>query len=184
MRGKTEDFSNLLNKTISDKAIGELMLAKTALEEKHEQIDKKEKSIRELQKKNRKLESELEKVREILSDIEETQRKNNAENFNKSSEEIIRDIIQIISRYDHICSSKNGNNGITMLVENILGLFVKEYGLEIIDGPADEVDPEIHQVVEVVTRDEENAGIVRLARGYKVGEKILYPMKVKVIKTE
>ena len=71
-----------------------------------------------------------------------------------------------------------------MLVENILGLFVKEYGLEIIDGPADEVDPEIHQVVEVVTRDEESAGIVRLARGYKVGEKILYPMKVKVIKTE
>ena len=182
MREKTEDFSNLLNKTISDKAIGELMLAKTALEEKHEQIDKKEKSISELQKKNRKLEAELEKARKMLSEIEDTQRKNNAGGLDKGSEEIIREVIQILSRYDHACGSENGNNEVSMLVENILGLFVKGYGLEIIDGPADEVNPEIHQVVEVVTGDEDNAGIVRLARGYKVGEKILSPMKVKVIK--
>ena len=54
------------------------------------------------------------------------------------------------------------------------------YGLEIIDGPADEVDPKIHQVVEVANG--EKGDVVMLARGYKVGEKILSPMKVRVIK--
>jgi molecular chaperone GrpE (heat shock protein) len=184
MREKTEDFSNLLSKTISDKAIGELMLAKNALEEKHEQIDKKEKSIRQLQKKNRKLEAELEKAREMLSVIKETQRNTESEEPHKGSDAVIRDIIYIISRYDHAFSSENGNTELRMLVENILELLVKEYGLEIIDDPADTVDPEIHQVIEVVTGDEDDAGIVRLARGYKVGDKILSPMKIKVIKAD
>ncbi len=177
-----DDFFNILNKTISDKAIGELMLAKTALEEKHEQIDKKDKSIKELQGKNRKLGAELEEVREMLSDIEETQRANDVEDFNKGTEAVINDIIQIISRYDHACGSENPNTEVRMLVENILELLVNGYGLEIIDGPVDEVDPAIHQVVEVITGDEGDAGIIRLARGYMIGKKILSPMKVKVIK--
>lgn len=180
MREKMGDFSNLLNKTLSDNAIGELMLAKTALEEKHEQIDKKEKSIRELHKKNRKLEAELEEARDMLSDIEETQRANDVADFSKGTEAVINDIIEIISRYDHVCGSENPNNELCKMVENILEIFVNGHGLEIIDGPADEVDPKIHQVVEVTTG--KKGDVVMLARGYKVGEKILSPMKVRVIK--
>ena len=184
MRDKKEGFSDLLNKTISDKAIGELMLAKTALEEKYEQIDKKDKSIKELQKKNKKLEAELDELRETLLEIEDTKKKESAGDFNKGTEAVIGDILQILSKYDSACSGGSGKRELTMLIENILDLLVNRYGLEVIDGPVDEVDPAVHHVVEVISGDEEDAGIVTLARGFKLGEKIIAPMKVKVIKTE
>jgi molecular chaperone GrpE (heat shock protein) len=183
MRKKNEGFSDLLNKTISDRAIGELMLAKTALEEKYEQIDKKEKLIKELQKKNKKLEAELEKLKATLFEIEETQKTDETGGFNKGSETVIKDLLQILSKYDSACCAGDSNGELTMLVDSILDLFIKRYGLDVIDGPVDEVDPVKHQVVEVIKGKEKEAGVVRLARGFRMGEKIITPMKVKVIKT-
>jgi molecular chaperone GrpE (heat shock protein) len=97
---------------------------------------------------------------------------------------VVIDILKIISKYETAGGVIECKSELIMLIDNIIDLLVSRYGLEVIDGPAADVDPAIHQVVEVINSDKENSGIVRLARGYRMGKKIIMPMKVRVIKNE
>ncbi len=179
-----KDLEGLLRKTISDKAIGELMFARTALEEKHELIDNKDRIIRELMQKNRDIEADLKEVKAVLSDMEEMEKSNEENSYNRGIEAVIGDILHILVRYEAVCNTKSKSNEMKMLIEGIFNLLEKQYGLEIMDGAPAEIDPEIHQVIEVIAGKGKGRKIIQLSKGYRIGKKILSPMKLKVIEKD
>lgn len=174
-------IDGLLQRTISDKAIGELMLARTVLEEKHELIDRKDQIIRELMQKNRDIETELEEVKGVLSDMEEMEKNNEVDSYNSGIEAVIGDIIHNLAQYETVCNIKSESNEMKMLIDSIFHLLKERYGLEIIDGAPAEIDPELHQVIEVSAGQGDGREIIQLSKGYRIGKKILSPMKLKVM---
>ncbi len=179
-----KDLEGLLHKTISDKAIGELMLARTALEEKHELIDRKDHIIRELVQKNRDIEAELEELRGVLSEMEEMGKSKEVDSYNRGIVAVIGDILHIMVRYEAVCNVKNENDELNMLIEGIFHLLKERYGLEIMDGVPAEIDPELHRVIEVNAGQGKGREIIQLSKGYRIGKKILSPMKLKVIEKD
>ncbi|MCK5095166.1 MAG: nucleotide exchange factor GrpE [Spirochaetes bacterium] len=179
-----KDLEDLLHKTISDKAIGELMLARSALEEKHELIDRKDRIIRELMQKNRDIEADLKEVKAVLSDMEEMEKSNEVNSYNRGIEAVIGDILHILVRYEAVFNIKSESNEMKMLIEGIFNLLEKQYGLEIMDGAPAEIDPEIHQVIEVIAGKGKGREIIQLSKGYRIGKKILSPVKLKVIEKD
>ena len=146
----------------SDRAlIGEMMLAKTMLEEKNELIDRKDIAIRELETRLKQRDAELAEAGEELQRC-------------MGRMEIIGEVVRLAADYDQ--------SGTSNLASRLIRLFRDRYGLEVIDGAAEHIDPDVHRVIEVVRREERGeTGFEVLARGFKMNGKVIRPALVKVI---
>jgi molecular chaperone GrpE len=159
----------------SDRAlIGEMMLAKTMLEEKNELIDRKDIAIRELETRLKQRDAELaEAGEELQRSMQETEA--SCERAQRRGRmEIIGEVVRLAADYDQ--------SGTSNLASRLIRLFRDRYGLEVIDGAAEHIDPDVHRVIEVVRREERGeTGFEVLARGFKMNGKVIRPALVKVI---
>ncbi len=151
-------------------AIGEMMLAKTILEEKNDTIDQKDRSIRDLSCQLREMRQELEQSGRELAQSRQDARWQG-----------VREVLEEV--FCLVCDYRGGEGGAeNKLADRLIMMCREKYGLEVIDKTPDAVDPEIHQVVEVEQAAGPSTSIQVISKGFKVAGRLLKPMQVKVIK--
>ena len=182
--GNVQKDHRLIHKNIPKKILSELMLAKMTLEEKNELIEEKNRQILELRSREIDLISEMEFSKKSLHKYtkEINRERNKAQQL--GIQKVIEDIISILANYEFGLSlgSEFTTDINIKLSERLIGMLKEWYGVEIIDELPERIDPEIHQVIEVVDDPNMDSKIIRLSKGYRIGERVIRPMKVKVIK--
>ncbi len=149
--------------------IGEMMLAKTVLEEKNEQLEAKDLEIRELASRQRLL---LEEVEELKDELERSSREHaeaRREGRLEGAREVVEEVVGVLADW---------GPEEPKLAARLLAVLGKKHGLEVIDGLPRQLDPRLHRVLEVSQSTE--AGIQLLARGFRLGERVLRPALVRV----
>jgi molecular chaperone GrpE (heat shock protein) len=149
--------------------IAEMMLAKTVLEEKNELLARQERTIRELKETVRLLEEDL---KALLAERDRWQESGRQEGRSQVVVEAARMAGEYLGREDERWG----------LASRLIRNFAERYGLELIDQAAGTVDPELHQVVEVVEEPLQKPSVQILARGFRLGGKTVQPALVRVIK--
>lgn len=158
--------------------IGEMMLAKTMLEEKNELLDLKDRTIRELQTRYKQLRSELAETRQEHEDFARETEAIRDTAYDEGRREAISEVVRLAADYERTAASPE--SGIH-LFSRLIRLFREKYGLEVIEAAPERIDPEVHRVIEVVREPE--SGVSRLqvlAKGYRVDGKLVRPALVKV----
>ena len=106
-----------------------------------------------------------------------------------ASEDLIREIVPILDSFDLALKSvpegdktsewKQGVVFIKGQLEDVL----KNRGLEAIKAAGERFDPNIHDAVETVESDKESGMVIEeVQRGYRIGDRIVRPSRVKVSK--
>jgi molecular chaperone GrpE (heat shock protein) len=150
-------------------SIGEMMLAKTVLEEKNEALESKDRQIRELTGRLRRLSEEAAEQR---AEAERSGRRQ-AELLRSERLEGAREVLQSVVGF-----LADWGEAEPALAARLLALLGERHGLEVIDRVQGRLDPRLHRVLEV-QRDKEPGAEV-LAQGYRLGERVLRPAFVKV----
>ena len=150
--------------------IVEIMLAKAVLEEKNELLDKKERLIGELRSKQKELESELEQCKAEMSVTHKT-------GLQEGIHSIVEEVVRIAADYDSQDGGVSSN-----LASRLIRIFHERYGLEVLEGVPNGIDPEIHRVIELNHNPEVDSSIQVLSRGFKIAGKVIRPVLVKVIR--
>lgn len=151
--------------------IGEMMLAKTVLEEKNEILDRKDERIRELSSRERRLESELAEMREQL----EAAARGNDQEREAAYRRGIRKVAAEVALL--ALDGEDGSGGLSV---RLIRLLERDYGMEIIDRVALPVDPRVHHVIEVVQSHEAVPHAEVLAKGIVLNGTPVRPALVRV----
>ncbi|MFW6137537.1 MAG: nucleotide exchange factor GrpE [Spirochaetota bacterium] len=173
-----KDLKSLFRSSVSGRAVEELILAKGALEQKSEQLEEKDTMIRKLVERNRKLERELEQSQARQKELERRLQGVEKEAYTAGSGAVVKDVVDVLSSYERIAVEQNSTESI--LVRKVLNVLQKRHGLEIIDGYEGGVDPNKHQITEVVEGEDEE--IHQICRGYRLGSRVIRPVSLRVIK--
>jgi molecular chaperone GrpE (heat shock protein) len=158
-----------VKKTPESAQIGEMMLAKTVLEEKNEQLEAKDLELRELTSRQRLL---LEEVEELKGELERSMRENaevRREGRLEGAREVVEEVVGVLADWGQEEAK---------LAAHLLAVLGKKHGLEVIDEVPHRLDPRLHRVLEV--SQEAESGIQLLARGFRLGGRVLRPALVKV----
>jgi molecular chaperone GrpE (heat shock protein) len=149
--------------------IAEMMLAKTVLEEKNELLAREERTIRKLRDAVRRLEEDLKSLQAEKTRWREGGRQEGC--------------AQVVAEVARLAGEHLGREGDRWgLASRLLRHFAERYGLELIDGAAEAVDPERHQVIEVAEDPRQKSGVQILALGFRLQGKTIQPALVRVIK--
>lgn len=152
--------------------IAEMMLAKTVLEEKNELLAHQERTIRNLQETARRLEEDLEALRAESARWRENGRQEGS--------------AQVVAEAAHLAVEHLRMEDRWSLAARLIRHFQERYGLEVIDqAPA--VDPELHQVIEVVEAVEaagQAPSLQILAPGFRLNGKTVQPALVRIIRAK
>lgn len=149
--------------------IGEMMLAKTVLEEKNELLVRQERTIRKLQETVRHMEEDMKALQAERARWRESGRQEGRS--------------QLIAEVARLAGEHLGREGDRWgLASRLLRHFAERYGLELIDQAAGTVDPELHQVVEVVDEPRQKSSVQILVRGFRLRGKTVQPALVRVIR--
>jgi molecular chaperone GrpE (heat shock protein) len=157
--------------------IGEMMLAKSVLEDKSELLDQQEELIRRLLSHNKRLEAELEELR-----LELGRRNGELErSLERARREGIRDVVEAVVR---LAADYEGQQiwADGRLATRLVRLFQERYALEVLSSTAGGIDPQIHRVV-IAEQDAEGSSSVQVLRnGFRLEGKVISPALVKVVK--
>jgi len=150
-------------------SIGEMMLAKTVLEEKNEALEDKDRQIRELVGTVRRLTEEAAALR-AEAQAEERRREEGLHSARLEGRcAVVEDVVGLLSDW---------GDEEPALAARLLALLREQHGLEVIDRVQGRIDPRLHRVLEV---DRHSApGSQVLAHGYRLGQRVLRPAFVKV----
>lgn len=181
------------HKNALKKAADELEIVKTIMEKQNKTIpvDEKNYIIHDLHAKVRSLTLEmisirekLESARKILTDLKTNLDRERSKALQEGAQKVIEEIVSILVEYETGCLS--GNEHISKinhhLFTRLIDFFKERYKVEVIDGTPERIDPAIHQVVTTVDDSDLNSSIVQLSKGYRIGKKVIHPMRVKIIK--
>jgi molecular chaperone GrpE (heat shock protein) len=165
---------------VADKSlIGEMMIAKTVIEEKNELLDRKDRTIRELETRLQQLQTgalaSQQELERCWADTEAARE----EALKKGRMEAIGEVVGLAADYEY-----DGHRSGTCLnlASRLIQMFREKYGLQVIDTVSENVDPGLHRVIEVVHSSAENEpGLKVLAKGYHVNGKVIRPALIKVI---
>lgn len=160
----------------SEVLTGELMLAKSVIEDKNELIDRKDAKIRELQTRLQATEKDNEELQLALSRVMRRDEMLKAEERADVLNDVISEVVRVAASYEDLHGSSSSG-----LAAKIFALFEDKYDLRVIEAPAHSVDPALHHVVEVDHAGDQNGSIEILANGYRLGENVIRPALVKVI---
>lgn len=163
-------------KQMSQILTGELMLAKSVIEEKNETLDQKDQTIRELATRARNLEIDNDELRLALSRSTRQAEMLRAEERGKALSTVISDIVRIAADYEDVHGSSS-----TGLASRLFGLLQEKYDLRVIAEPPKSVNPHLHHVVEVDHSGAMDGSIEVLSNGYRLGETVIRPALVKVV---
>jgi molecular chaperone GrpE (heat shock protein) len=149
--------------------IAEMMLAKTVLEEKNELLARQERAIRELKETALRLEDDLKELRAERDRWRETGRQEGAL-------QVVAEAARMAVEY---LAKEQDRWG---LAPRLIRHFAERYGLELVDEAAEEVDPELHQVLEVVETPEQVPSVQILTPGFRLAGSTVQPALVRVIR--
>jgi len=111
------------------------------------------------------------------------------ETYARSRAEVVLELLPVIDNFERALASleHNGNDAKSLrqgieLIHRQLNDALAKFGLEPVESVGQAFDPNVHEAVsaEPSTEHEENTVIAEFERGYKLGEKLLRPAKVKV----
>ena len=159
--------------------IGEMMLAKTVLEEKNELLDEKDRIIRELLSRQKLLEKELSEFRGETERMEGERAEAEARAEQEGMRRVITDVVHLAGQY------KAGFQALDRsLSARLIRLLRRRYSLEVIAEAPDRIDPERHQVIEAEegTDQQGESEITVLSWGYRLGGKTIKPALLRVVK--
>ena len=148
--------------------IAEMMLAKTVLEEKNELLARQERTIRGLKETVLQLQEDLKALQQERITWRESGRR-------EGSLEVVAEAARLAGEHLGREDEQWG------LASRLLRHFAERYDLQLIDR-ADAVDPELHQVVEVVESPEQESAVQILVRGFRLGGRTVQPALVRVIR--
>jgi len=149
--------------------IAEMMLAKTVLEEKNELLAKQERTIRDLKETVRRLQEDLQALLAERAQWRESGRQEGC--------------LQVVAEAARMAGEHLGREDDRWgLAYRLIRHFAERYGLELIDRAAGAVDPELHQVVEVVEDPLQESSMQILALGIRLGGRTVQPALVRVIR--
>ena len=181
------------HKNALKKAADELEIVKTIMEKQNKTIPINEKNyiIHDLHAKLRSLTLEMislsekmESTRKILRDLKTNIEKERSKALQEGAQKVIEEIVSILVEYETDCLS--GNEHISKinhhLFTRLIDFFKERYKVEVIDETPERIDPTIHQVITMVDEPDMNSLIVQLSKGYRIGKKVIHPMRLKIIK--
>jgi molecular chaperone GrpE len=109
--------------------------------------------------------------------------------YNRARADIIMELLPVIDNFDRALSSLETSSedaaglrhGVELIHKQFKDILTK-LGLEPVEAMGRPFDPHVHEAVatEVTDEHEENTIIAEFERGYKLGDKLLRPAKVKV----
>jgi molecular chaperone GrpE len=111
-----------------------------------------------------------------------------AESFHRSRAEVLLELLPVIDNFDRALSSLDAGGdaeslrqGVELIHRQLSDALVK-FGLEPVPAVGEAFDPHLHEAVttEHSSEHEENTVIEEFQKGYKLGDKLLRPAKVKV----
>lgn len=115
-----------------------------------------------------------------------------AETYNRARADIITELLPVIDNFDRALSSLETSSedaaglrhGIELIHKQFKDILTK-LGLEPVEAVGRPFDPHVHEAVatELTDAHEENTIVAEFERGYKLGDKLLRPAKVKVAST-
>ena len=115
-----------------------------------------------------------------------------AETYARSRAEVVLELLPVIDNFERALASlehsgndaKNLRQGIELIHRQLNDALAK-FGLEPVESVGQAFDPNLHEAVsaEPSSEHEENTVIAEFERGYRLGEKLLRPAKVKVAST-
>ena len=161
----------------SQALIGEMMLAKTVLEEKNELLDQKDQLIQELMGRGRQLEQEVEELKKELTRSESEADKMRDQAVQEGAGRVVAEVVHLISEYEP------GDRSVDRtLVTRLMRLFQERYALEVIEGTPAAIDPRIHHVLEVAHNPLERSSLQVLEKGFRLAGRTIKPALLRVIK--
>ena len=156
--------------------IGEMMLAKSVMEEKSELLEQKEEVIRQLRHRQRQLDAELGETRRELElctrELESSRERARREGIRY----VVEQVVCLAADYE-VPDTGAG----TGLAVRLIGLFQEKYGLEVVESAAEGVDPQIHQVIVAEHDPQGRTSIQVLRKGFRLAGKVIRPALVKVV---
>jgi molecular chaperone GrpE len=115
-----------------------------------------------------------------------------AETYARSRAEVVLELLPVIDNFERALASlehsgsdaKSLRQGIELIHRQLNDALAK-FGLEPVEAVGQAFDPNVHEAVsaEPSAEHEENTVIAEFERGYRLGEKLLRPAKVKVAST-
>jgi molecular chaperone GrpE len=112
-----------------------------------------------------------------------------AETYARSRAEVVLELLPVIDNFERALASLEHNSsdakslqqGIELIHRQLNDALAK-FGLEPVESVGQAFDPNVHEAVsaEPSAEHEENTVIAEFERGYKLGERLLRPAKVKV----
>jgi molecular chaperone GrpE (heat shock protein) len=172
-------LKEIFGSQLSERAIEELTLVKTALQEKNEALDARDERIREMTRRIRDLERRINEMEESCTECRERAAVADNVGGNDGVDSLLADIIHLLSRYECEGCGEEGYGSIPG--ETLLNLLREKYDVEVLDSPVESIDPHIHRVVEVKRENRREQKIVRLSRGYRVKGRVIRPVTLQVI---
>jgi molecular chaperone GrpE (heat shock protein) len=157
--------------------IGEMMLAKTVLEEKNELLDQKDQQIQELLVREKQLRRELGTMTQQLEFCQSELAEQRATGIRKGECRVVEEVLRIAADFE-----EHGGEAVADLARRILTLFQRNYGLEVLATVPSSIDPQIHCVAEVSDQNANEPAIQVLAKGYKMAGRLIRPMMLRVSK--
>ncbi len=150
-------------RSTGSEVIGEMMLARSVLEGKNELLEQKEAQLGELRRRLQAGEGELAELR-------------------SGNLRLIESVVRLAVDFlpDKEAEGSKPYSPDAGLAGRLIALLMKEYGVTAIDLPAGWLDPAIHEVVDVQEADGVER-IVKLKVGFRLGSRVLRPMRVRVL---
>jgi len=149
--------------------IDEMMLAKTVLEEKNELLEAKDRQLRELSTRLRQRAVEIEELRNELQSSSQTQAEVGQRAYLEGAGKVVEEVVDILADW---------GPEEPKLASRLLAVLREKHGLEVIERIHGRLDPQIHRVLEVLR--EPKAGTEVLAKGFRLGARVLRPALVRV----
>jgi molecular chaperone GrpE len=109
--------------------------------------------------------------------------------YDQSRADVIKQLLPVIDNFERALSTIEHNEGVSEGLRHGIELIHKQFkdtltrfGLQPIESVGQAFDPNLHEAVTVEPTDEheENTVVAEFERGYKLGDKLLRPAKVKV----
>ncbi len=143
-------------------AIGEMMLAKTVLEEKNELLEAKDRLVRELSTRLKQLAEELESSSRAQAEARQSA-------YLEGAGQVVEEVVEVLADW---------GPEEPRLASRLLAVLREKHGLEVIERVHGRLDPRLHRVLEVSR--ETKAGTEVLAKGFRLGVRVLRPALVRV----
>lgn len=134
----------------------------------------------ELKKRCQELENNWKRAAADYQNLEKRTAKENEEFRKFANAALILKILPVLDGLER-AAPPQADEGVRLVLKRLLEVLAGE-GVEEIEALGKDFDPHRHDCLEVVKGSEEGKVVEVLARGYKIGERIIRPARVRVAK--